>query len=61
MILVVGATGLVGSDVCRRLAARGRPVRALVRATSDPAKVDALRALGVEVAHGDLHDPASPD
>lgn len=59
MILVVGATGLVGSDVCRRLRARRSPVRALVRATSDPAKVEALRALGVEVVAGDLRDPAS--
>jgi uncharacterized protein YbjT (DUF2867 family) len=59
MILVVGATGLVGGDVCRRLAARGFAARALVRATSDPAKVDALTALGTEVVVGDLRDPAS--
>lgn len=59
MILVVGATGLVGGDICRRLAAKGLPVRALVRATADPAKVDALKALGVEVVAGDLRDPAS--
>jgi uncharacterized protein YbjT (DUF2867 family) len=59
MILVVGATGLVGGDVCRRLAAQGVATRALVRTTSDPAKVDALRALGAEVASGDLRDPAS--
>jgi uncharacterized protein YbjT (DUF2867 family) len=37
MNLVVGATGLLGSEICRRLAAAGKPVRALVRATSDPA------------------------
>ena len=59
MILVVGATGLVGGEVCRRLAAREIPARALVRATSDPAKVEALRALGIEVVTGDLRDPAS--
>src|SRR4051794_18375878 len=34
MVLVVGATGLVGTEVCRRLRARGEPVRALVRSTS---------------------------
>ena len=61
MILVVGATGMVGSDICRRLAARGRPVRALVRTTSDPAKVQALHELGVETAVGDLRDRASLD
>lgn len=59
MILVVGASGLVGSEVCRRLASEGKPVRALVRPTADPGKVDALRAQGVEVAFGDLRDPAS--
>ena len=59
MILVVGATGLVGGEVCRRLAAREIPARALVRATSDPAKVEALRTLGIEVVEGDLRDPAS--
>jgi NADH dehydrogenase len=59
MILVVGATGLVGGEVCRRLAARGIPARALVRATSDPAKVEALRSLGLDLVQGDLRDPAS--
>jgi uncharacterized protein YbjT (DUF2867 family) len=59
MILVAGATGLVGGEVCRRLAATGMAVRALVRGTSDPAKVEALRALGAEVVTGDLRDPAS--
>lgn len=59
MILVVGATGLVGSDICRRLAARGQQVRALVRTSSDPAKVKALTDAGVETVVGDLRDPAS--
>jgi uncharacterized protein YbjT (DUF2867 family) len=59
MILVVGATGLVGGEVCRRLATRDIPARAMVRPTSDPAKVEALRALGIEVVEGDLRDTAS--
>ncbi|MCU0500381.1 MAG: SDR family oxidoreductase [Anaerolineae bacterium] len=59
MILVVGATGLVGSEICGLLAARGKQVRALVRATADPAKVDRLTALGAEIVTGDLRDPAS--
>jgi uncharacterized protein YbjT (DUF2867 family) len=59
MILVVGATGLVGSDVCRRLAKRGEKVRALVRMTSDKEKVEALRAAGVELCIGDLKQPES--
>jgi NADH dehydrogenase len=59
MILVVGGTGLVGGDICRRLAAAGTPVRALVRPTSDPDKVRALHDIGAEVVTGDLRDPGS--
>jgi uncharacterized protein YbjT (DUF2867 family) len=59
MILVVGATGMVGMEVCRRLAARGEAVRALVRPSSRPEKVAALRAAGVSIATGDLKDPHS--
>jgi NADH dehydrogenase len=47
MILVVGATGMVGGEVCRLLAAEGKEVRALVRASSNPEKVARLKALGV--------------
>lgn len=61
MILVVGATGMVGGEVVRRLIARGERVRALVRSTSDPGKVDALRARGVEILEGDLRDAPSLD
>lgn len=61
MILVVGATGLVGGQVCERLAASGASVRALVRATSSPEKVSSLRALGVQVVEADLRDAASLD
>jgi uncharacterized protein YbjT (DUF2867 family) len=61
MNLIVGATGLVGGEVCRLLAAAGQPVRALVRPTADPAKVAHLRDLGIEIAAGDLCDRASLD
>ena len=57
MILVVGATGLVGSDVCLRLVRRNKRVRALVRTTSDEKKVTALRSAGVELCTGDLKQP----
>ncbi len=57
--LVVGATGMVGSEVCRRLTAAGKGVRALVRTSSDPNKVSQLRAMGVETVQGDLRDRAS--
>jgi uncharacterized protein YbjT (DUF2867 family) len=54
MILVVGSTGLLGSEICRRLAGRGQAVRGLVRATSNPERVAALKALGVTTVEGDL-------
>jgi len=57
MILVVGATGLLGFEICRRLRERGRDVRALVRPTST--RAPALRALGAEIAVGDLRDRGS--
>lgn len=58
MILVTGATGKVGSEVARQLHARGVPVRALVRS---PEKARELLPEGVELARGDLGDPASLD
>lgn len=61
MNLVVGATGVLGGEICSRLAQAGKPVRGLVRASSDPARVDALRKQGIELAPGDLTDPASLD
>jgi uncharacterized protein YbjT (DUF2867 family) len=59
MILVVGSTGLVGSEVCRILASKRMPFRALVREMSDPAKVEGLKVLGAELVKGDLRDPTS--
>ena len=59
MILVAGATGYLGGEICRRLTTAGRQVRALVRRTSDPSAVERLRELGAEIAEGDLRDPAS--
>ena len=59
MNLIVGATGMVGTEVCRLLTAAGQPVKALVRATSDPAKVEKLKSLGVTVVPGDLREAAS--
>jgi uncharacterized protein YbjT (DUF2867 family) len=43
MNLVVGATGILGSEICRRLVERGKPVRGLVRATADPGKLNTYR------------------
>jgi dihydroflavonol-4-reductase len=54
--LVTGATGFVGSAVARALCGRGWQVRALVRSGSDRRN---LRGLTLELASGDLEDPAS--
>jgi NADH dehydrogenase len=59
MNLIVGATGTLGGEICRLLASRGHAVRALVRSTSNPERIAALRKLGVELVQGDLKDPAS--
>ena len=59
MNLVVGATGVLGQEICRQLCEEGRPVRALVRAGSDVAKVDLLKDLGAKVIYGDLRNRAS--
>ncbi len=57
MILVVGATGVLGQQVCRALRERGAPVRALVRGPS-PASAELAKA-GVALVTGDLKDRAS--
>src|SRR2546425_11960949 len=61
MILVVGATGLLGGEICRRLSERGQSVRALAREPSDPAKVQRLKSHGAEIVQGDLKNRASLD
>lgn len=56
MILVVGGTGKIGSEVVRLLAERGEQVRVLVR---DPFKASRLARPGVELVQGDLSVPAT--
>lgn len=55
MILVAGGTGRLGTLVTRRLLDRGLPVRVLTRDPAGPSSVPS----GVEVAVGDVRDPAS--
>jgi uncharacterized protein YbjT (DUF2867 family) len=45
---------IIGNVICERLRADGQPVRALIRRTSNPDKVHALRSLGCELSIGDL-------
>jgi len=54
MILIIGATGMLGSEICRLLKNENQAVRAMVRETSDPVKVNSLKTLGVEIVRSDL-------
>jgi len=58
MILVIGATGQLGTAIVRRLVAANQPVRAFVRRGSN---YQHLEGPGVEFAFGDLRDAASVD
>jgi uncharacterized protein YbjT (DUF2867 family) len=55
MLLLTGATGLIGSALLPRLVAAGTPVRCLVR---DPKRLGGER-VRVQIALGDLSDPPS--
>jgi 2-alkyl-3-oxoalkanoate reductase len=56
-VLVTGAAGLIGGEVCARLAARGHAVTALVHRNADVR--DNLRrpVPGITVLHGDVRQP----
>jgi uncharacterized protein YbjT (DUF2867 family) len=58
MILVVGATGNLGSAVTRMLLAQGQPVRILARSQSS---YQPLVDAGAQVMLGDLKQPSSLD
>jgi uncharacterized protein YbjT (DUF2867 family) len=59
MLLVVGATGILGSEICRRLATAGVEVRALVRSTADATRRAKLTEWGLQLVEGDLKDRSS--
>jgi uncharacterized protein YbjT (DUF2867 family) len=56
MILIVGASGRLGSVVTQQLLAQGKAVRAMTRT---PLKLAHLKQQGAEVVSGDLRNPAS--
>ena len=58
-VLVVGATGFLGMEICRQLIEKNKKVRGLIRSTSDAAKVQALEKMGVETVVGDIKDSSS--
>jgi uncharacterized protein YbjT (DUF2867 family) len=56
MILVCGATGLLGGAIAEGLLESGAPVRVLLRPSADAAP---LAGRGAEIARGDFRDPRS--
>ena len=56
MILITGATGFLGRNLCQYLVSQGYALRALARSTSD---TSFLEALGVDIARGDVIDAVS--
>jgi len=58
-VLVAGATGLVGSEICRILRAQNLHVKSIVRTSSSPGKTEELTELGVQFVQGSLADKES--
>ena len=58
-VLVIGATGFLGMEICRQLIEKNKKVRGLIRSTSDVAKVQALEKMGVETVQSDIKDASS--
>ncbi len=56
IIVVAGSTGNLGNRICRELIKRGAEVRAIVRASADPEKIDTLKKMGVTVFTVDLNN-----
>ena len=57
----MGATGLVGGQVCVKLIDAGKPVRALMRSTSDRGRVEVLKNRKIGLAQGDLKERPTLD
>jgi uncharacterized protein YbjT (DUF2867 family) len=58
-VLVIGATGYLGMEICRQLTEKNKKVRGLIRSTSDAGKVQALKKMGVEIVVADIKDSSS--
>lgn len=56
MVLVYGASTLLGQQICRRLRERHMPVRALVCRRTSPSNTAALKRLDVELITADLNE-----
>ncbi|MEO6687228.1 MAG: NmrA family NAD(P)-binding protein, partial [Dyadobacter sp.] len=61
MVLIVGSTGLVGTEICRLLSKKNIPFRAMIRKDSAAEKVEIIKSLTNEIVIADLKDLASLD
>src|SRR5438094_5691504 len=59
MILLAGATGFVGREIGRLLLEKKKPLRAMVRKSSNQELVNDLKSRGAEIVIADFKDPAS--
>jgi uncharacterized protein YbjT (DUF2867 family) len=59
VVLVVGATGNLGAEICRQLRVDEWDVKGLVRNTSNSSVLDRLHEMGVSTVIGDLKDAGS--
>lgn len=58
-ILVTGASGFIGSSLCKALVAEGQPVRAFYRPRADGSIPRLLQGLEIEHCTGDITDPTA--
>ncbi len=58
-VLVAGATGFLGSEICSKLVSENFSVKALVRASSNRVKIEEFKAKGIEIIQADLKDQSS--
>jgi nucleoside-diphosphate-sugar epimerase len=60
-VLLTGATGHVGANLLRALMGHGERVRVLVRPAHPASDRAAIEGIDVEIAEGDVRDPAALD
>jgi NADH dehydrogenase len=56
MILIIGSTGKLGTEICRLLKEKNIPARAMIRTTTPEEKRNELRNLGFQLVEGDIRD-----
>lgn len=59
MILVIGSTGMLGSEICRLLKEKNIPGRAMIRKSTPEEKRKELKTLGLQLVEGDVRDSST--